>query len=100
MPIADIDPLELLTEDKTAARTGLSVHTLAKHRKLGKGIPFVRLGRTIRYRTADVERYLIDHRVEPGKSKPVTIAPLATVPPADANHSWLPHLRPRHDYFR
>jgi hypothetical protein len=93
MPVADIDPLELLTEQKAAARTGLSVHTLAKHRKLGKGIPFIRLGRTIRYRTADVERFLIEHLVEPGKPKPIKAAPRASVAPADAIRSLPPHLR-------
>jgi hypothetical protein len=93
MPVADIDPLELLTEQKTAARTGLSVHTLAKHRKLGKGIPFVRLGRTIRYRTADVEQYLIEHLVEPGKPKPVKTERAANVLPAKTGRSLPPHLR-------
>jgi hypothetical protein len=93
MPVADIDPLELLTEQKTAARTGLSVHTLAKHRKLGKGIPFVRLGRTVRYRTADVERYLVEHLVEPEKPKAAPAAPRISATPAEGVRSLPPHLR-------
>ncbi len=93
MPVADIDPLELLTEQKAAARTGLSVHTLAKHRKLGKGIPFVRLGRTIRYRTADVEQYLIAHLVEPEKPKIPGANSSVKVTAAYTGRSVPPHLR-------
>lgn len=67
MPTALTDPLELLTTEQAAARTGLSVNTLLKHRKQRRGMPFVRLGRTVRYRTADVEAYLIAQTVQPGQ---------------------------------
>ena len=67
MPIAMTDVLELLTTEQAAARTGLSINTLLKHRKQNRGMPFVRLGRTVRYRTADVEAYLIAQTVRPGE---------------------------------
>lgn len=63
MPMAITDVLELLTTQETANRTGLSIHTLLKHRKQKRGLPFVRLGRTVRYRTVDVEQYLISQTV-------------------------------------
>ena len=67
MPIAMTDVLELLTTEQAATRTGLSMNTLLKHRKQNRGLPFVRLGRTVRYRTADVEAYLIAQTVHPGE---------------------------------
>lgn len=93
MPVAIIDPLELLTESRTAARTGLSIHTLRKHRKLRKGIPWVALGRTIRYRTADVEAYLVAHLVEPGKPKGFRAVPAPVTAPAKTGRNLPPHLR-------
>jgi len=75
MSVADIDPLELLTKKQAAARTGFSEHTLDRHRKEGKGIPYVRIGRTIRYRSTDVAKYLAEHRVEPEKPRSHKPAP-------------------------
>jgi predicted DNA-binding transcriptional regulator AlpA len=37
---------------------GLSVSTLEKLRVYGDGPPFVKLGRAVRYRVADLENYL------------------------------------------
>lgn len=67
MPITPTDVLELLTTEQAAARTGLSINTLVKHRKQNRGMPFVKLGRTVRYRTADVEAYLVSRTVHPGR---------------------------------
>jgi len=75
MPSGMTDVLELLTTEQTAARTGLSVNTLLKHRKQHRGLPFVRLGRTVRYRTVDVEAFLAARTVTPGEQpsqKPIT----------------------------
>jgi excisionase family DNA binding protein len=66
MPSGTTDVLELLTTEQTAARTGLSVNTLLKHRKQHRGMPFVRIGRTVRYRTVDVEAFLVARTVVPG----------------------------------
>jgi len=93
MSVADIDPLELLTKKQAAARTGFSEHTLDRHRKEGKGIPYVRIGRTIRYRSADVAKYLAEHRVEPEKPRSHKPAPPAIVSLADNRGSLPPHLR-------
>ena len=93
MPVADIDPLELLSEKTATRRLGLSVHTLRAHRKRGKGIPWISLGRTVRYRTADVERYLLAHLVEPGKPKASGPAISAATAPSGIRRSLAPHLR-------
>jgi len=52
-------PMErLLTENDVAQVTGRAVSTLQKDRCAGGGIPFVRLGRLVRYREFDVAAYL------------------------------------------
>ncbi len=59
---ARCDPdLNLLDERETASILGCAVSTLQKHRVSGGGIPFVKLGRLVRYRRADVLAYLQGH---------------------------------------
>jgi len=48
----------LLTEDDVSGFTGRAVSTLQKDRCAGGGIPFVRLGRLVRYRESDVAAYM------------------------------------------
>jgi excisionase family DNA binding protein len=92
MPVAMIDVLELLTTEQAAVRTGLSINTLLKHRKQNRGMPFVRLGRTVRYRTADVEAYLIAQTVRPGE--PGESGGRSTPPSPRWNHPALRGSRP------
>lgn len=48
-----------LIDDREVARlTGRARPTLQKDRLYGKGIPFVRFGRLVRYRMSDVNRWL------------------------------------------
>jgi len=52
----------VLTESETAQLLGgLSVSGLRKWRKTGKGPKYLRLGRLIRYRRADIEAWLESH---------------------------------------
>jgi hypothetical protein len=51
-----LDPL--LTEGDVEEITGRRCSTLQKDRVAGKGIPFVRLGRLVRYRTSDVDHFI------------------------------------------
>lgn len=49
------EPVErLLTESEVAARQGRAEKTLRNQRVNGDGIPYLKLGRIIRYRLADV----------------------------------------------
>lgn len=52
--------MELVTVDTkgAAARLGLSPRTLENQRVYGGGPPFVRLGRTIRYRVSDLDAFM------------------------------------------
>jgi excisionase family DNA binding protein len=48
----------LLSDYEVARVTGRSRSTLQKDRVAGGGIPFVRIGRLVRYRQSDVTAYL------------------------------------------
>jgi excisionase family DNA binding protein len=54
---------ELLTAGEVAAVTGLSVETLAQWRSQRRGIPYLKVGRAVRYDPADVQTYLEGCRV-------------------------------------
>ena len=51
-----IDPL--LSDREVASITGRARSTLQKDRKQGGGLPYIRLGKQVRYRRSDVERWL------------------------------------------
>ena len=52
----------LLTSSQLAARWQVSAHTLANHRSLDRGAPFVRVGTRVRYRLSDVLAYEVSTR--------------------------------------
>jgi len=51
-----------LTEGELAKRLKVSVRTLQNQRGCGKGIPFVKIGRSVRYELTAVEDYLNSQR--------------------------------------
>lgn len=53
---------ELLTPEQLAEYLHASVNSLANDRYMGVGVPFVRVGRRIRYRRLDVVAYLEANR--------------------------------------
>lgn len=55
--------LELLTSEQVAALTGLSLDTLAQWRSQKRGIPYLKVGRCVRYDPVDVHSYLAGCRV-------------------------------------
>ena len=48
----------LLSQPEVQAMTRLSASKLEKDRVIGSGIPFVKIGRAVRYRLSDVQRFL------------------------------------------
>lgn len=50
--------LILWDENELAAKSNIAVSTLQKQRMKGGGIPFVKMGRLVRYRPQDVAAYL------------------------------------------
>jgi predicted DNA-binding transcriptional regulator AlpA len=56
---------ELLTERQVWTRYGLSISWQRRTRHEHRGPRFLKLGKTVRYRRADIEAYLARHAVEP-----------------------------------
>jgi len=54
----------LLKVQEVAELTGLSVETLNQWRSRGRHIPYVKLGKAVRYLRKDVELYILGCRVE------------------------------------
>ena len=58
-------PSGLLTENQVAALLGITVGTLRKRRLFQRPPVNHKIGRSVRYARADVERFLAEQRVEP-----------------------------------
>jgi predicted DNA-binding transcriptional regulator AlpA len=54
-----------INENQVATLTGLSVNTLRGWRFNGKGFPYVKVGRSVRYQYQDVIAYMEDRRILP-----------------------------------
>lgn len=54
----------LISARGTAAILGVTTATLANYRWQGRGPRFIRVGRLIRYRLDDVERWINEHTIE------------------------------------
>ena len=54
---------ELLSEKEVAKIYKFNVRTLQRERSLGIGMPYVKLGKRVRYKRGDVEKYLKHHTV-------------------------------------
>nr|BDD44339.1 hypothetical protein 15 [Desulfobacterales bacterium] len=57
--------LQAIDEYEAAAIRSQSVQTLRNERHLGKGCPYVKLGRSVRYLMRDIEAYLLKNRIKP-----------------------------------
>lgn len=54
---------KLLKQQQVVEITGLSASFLEMSRFKGTGIPYVKIGRAVRYRTSDVQKFIDDHLV-------------------------------------
>lgn len=60
---ADSD--QLLTEKQAASIVNLSTSTLQKYRHFGKGLPYVKFGRAIRYPLSAITAFIAAHQIQP-----------------------------------
>lgn len=58
-------PTQWLTERQVNELTTLSLSTLRSHRFYGKGIPYSKIGRSVRYSLADVIAFMESKRISP-----------------------------------
>lgn len=63
--LGDATTGRLLLDKEVADRLGQATQTLRNNRCKGIGIPYVKIGRSIRYRAEDVEAYIRAHRIDP-----------------------------------
>jgi hypothetical protein len=49
---------KLLSPEEVADLLGLTLSKLSQDRFLGRGIPYIKLGKAVRYRPSDVESYV------------------------------------------
>lgn len=59
------DPMMALNEHEVVLLVGKSVQSLRNDRYLGKGAPYFKVGRAIRYRRGEVLNWLETQRVQP-----------------------------------
>jgi hypothetical protein len=60
-----ISPQKLLTEKEVANLCSVSVSTLRNDRWLGKGMPYVKIGKSVRYDIDSIFAYLEQNKIEP-----------------------------------
>jgi hypothetical protein len=56
---------QVINEYEAAKILGKSVQTLRNDRHLRKGSPYLKLGRSVRYRLSDLLNYIEKHRINP-----------------------------------
>ena len=56
------DPEKIVSTEEVAAYLGLAPITLAKMRTTGGGPRYLKLGRAVRYRMADVQQWALEQR--------------------------------------
>jgi hypothetical protein len=59
-----VDSRQLLKEKEVDGEYGLTISWQRKKRRLGGGPPFLKIGKMVRYRRADIEAFLAAHLVE------------------------------------
>jgi predicted DNA-binding transcriptional regulator AlpA len=63
----NLNEIKLLTEKQTSELTGIPLPTLRndRFRRVASGIPYVKKGRSIRYRAADIKAFIDSHTIRP-----------------------------------
>lgn len=90
--MADLSPIQLHDTEETSRIVHRSTWALIADRKYGRGIPYIKVGRSVRYSSRDIEEYINAHRVIPGEpqaARPVKKAPA----PVQDVRAIPPHLR-------
>lgn len=61
-------PKPPLNEKAAACYLGLSVRTLQKRRFERQAPPYFKIGKSIKYRTEDLDKFLDAHRIDPARA--------------------------------
>jgi len=63
--MVDVQNLKTVTEKEASRFLGRAVQTLRNDRHMRKGCPYIKIGRSVRYRLLDIEDFLAKHRIDP-----------------------------------
>ena len=56
--------IQYLKEKEVSSLTGLALPTLRNHRSKGCGLPYIKIGRAVRYSHQDVIDYFEGHKIQ------------------------------------
>jgi len=63
--LATLDEKHMLTEREVSQLLSISLSRLRQDRMYGRGLPFHKIGRSVRYAYSDIVKFLDSTRVEP-----------------------------------
>lgn len=63
------EDFQYLNERQVHEFTQLGLSTLRNYRHLGKGMEYVKVGKTVRYRSDDVLRFMERNRIKPREER-------------------------------
>ena len=56
--------IKYMNEKETANLTGLALSTLRNHRSKGCGLPYIKIGKAVRYSFQDIIQYFEGHKIK------------------------------------
>lgn len=56
--------IKYLNEKEVAVLTGLALPTLRNHRSKGCGLPYIKIGKAVRYSFQDIIEYFEGHKIK------------------------------------
>jgi len=56
--------MKYLNEKQVSEMTGLALPTLRNDRSLGRGLPYIKLRKSVRYNESDVIAYMERHKIQ------------------------------------
>jgi hypothetical protein len=63
----ELQKFKLLTEQQVSLLTGRAVQSLRNDRHVGKGFPYRKMGKSVRYALAEILAIMESYRIEPGR---------------------------------
>ncbi|MCH9275608.1 helix-turn-helix domain-containing protein [Bifidobacterium amazonense] len=63
-----LDPLRLLSPAQVSQLTGIPIETLSRWRKRNANLPYLHMGRNVRYRAIDIQHWIEQHMITPTRT--------------------------------
>lgn len=64
-PSSDLKSNRYVTEHEVAELTGIAVQSLRNHRSIGRGFPYRKYGKSVRYFLPEILAIMESHRIDP-----------------------------------